>query len=354
MAQLTPKDIRSDIFAWYILLGHAGSAFGMVISGWLVQEMIYGAELGNTGPYRVVFWIYALLGLVKFGMALALSNKCEPEAPKQEYQEVVEMGDTDAEGLLSDSDSAEGEEDDEFRKETQAPPRRNRVPPEVPPRGESKRRSLWPAISKESRSTMVKLCLLFSVDSAASGLATASWMTYFFTQKFHLPEGQLGTLFFASAIIGSAGVLAASSISKRIGLIKTMVFTHLPSAILLALIPMPSQAWLAMMFLLIRASMSSADQAPRQAFIASVVLPSERTAMMGTVNVVKTLSQSIGPVVTGGLAQAGRFWVAFVLAGTMKAAYDLGMLKMFLGYRTREDNAVDGAKENGREGRGQA
>lgn len=83
--------------------------------------------------------------------------------------------------------------------------------------------------------------------------------------------------------------------------------------------------------------MQNMDQAPRQAFLAAAVLPSERTAVMGAVNVVKTLSQSGGPVATGWLAGIGKFWVAFLIAGGMKASYDLAMLKMFLGYKSREE-----------------
>lgn len=83
--------------------------------------------------------------------------------------------------------------------------------------------------------------------------------------------------------------------------------------------------------------MQNMDQAPRQAFLAAAVLPSERTAVMGAVNVVKTLSQSGGPVATGWLAGIGKFWIAFLIAGAMKASYDLAMLKMFLGYRSREE-----------------
>lgn len=79
------------------------------------------------------------------------------------------------------------------------------------------------------------------------------------------------------------------------------------------------------------------DQAPRQAFLSAAVLPTERTAVMGVVNVVKTLAQSGGPVVTGWLAGREKFWVAFLVAGGMKAAYDLALLKMFLGYRSAEE-----------------
>lgn len=95
------------------------------------------------------------------------------------------------------------------------------------------------------------------------------------------------------------------------------------------------------------------DVAPRQAFLAAAVLPSERTAVMGVVNVVKTLSQSAGPVITGGLAGSGKFWVAFLVAGSMKATYDLGMLAMFLGFKgheEREEGRREEANGQGEEG----
>lgn len=87
------------------------------------------------------------------------------------------------------------------------------------------------------------------------------------------------------------------------------------------------------------------DTAPRSAFLAAVVLPNERTAVMGTINVVKTSSQSLGPLVTGVLATRNLFWVAFMVAGALKATYDLGMLAIFMGYKTREERAMEDPRE---------
>lgn len=244
------------------------------------------------------------------------------------------MDDVESEGLLSDDEGGQAEQ---VESKVRAP---------LP---EMKRKSIWPAISPASRNILIKLCILFAVDSLASGLVPLSWITYFFNRKFKVPEGQLGTLFFTTNIISSISNLAASSLSKRIGLIKTMVFTHLPSAIFLALIPLPSHAWLSMIFLILRSCMQNMDQAPRQAFLSAAVLPSERTAIMGVVNVVKTLSQSGGPIATGWLAQIGKFWIAFLIAGAMKASYDLAMLKMFLGYRSREEEEESRKQQQGGE-----
>lgn len=112
-----------------------------------------------------------------------------------------------------------------------------------------------------------------------------------------------------------------------------MVFTHLPSAVFLALIPAPSSLPLSLLFLILRACTQSMDVAPRSAFLAAVLLPSERTAVMGAINVVKIAAQSLGPLITGVLAGKGLFWVSFVLAGSLKASYDVGLLGVFKNYR---------------------
>jgi sugar phosphate permease len=118
-----------------------------------------------------------------------------------------------------------------------------------------------------------------------------------------------------------------------------MVFTHLPSAISLALIPIPDNIHFAMLFLILRSCTQSMDVAPRSAFLAAVILPNERTAVMGLINVVKTSASSIGPYITGLLAGKDLFWISFVIAGSLKAIYDLGVLAVFAGYVSREDKA---------------
>ena len=314
-------------------MGNAGTACGTVFCGWIVQWLSSIDTWTDTQAYRTIFWIYALLGLVKLGLSLMLTAACEPEPKKPEIEDQLDLDEVEAEGLLSDEEADS--------------------PREPAPRSQRRkvRTSVWPNISPGSRSILLKLCLLFAIDSLASGLVPMSWITYFFTRKFSLPEGFLGTLFFVTNIVSSISNLVASSLAKRIGLIKTMVFTHLPSAIFLALIPLPGNVGLATTFLILRSCMAHMDQAPRQAFLAAAVLPNERTAVMGVVNVVKTLSQSAGPVATGWLATVQKFWIAFLVAGGMKASYDLAMLKMFLGYKSREEqqreDEEDTARANG-------
>lgn len=124
-----------------------------------------------------------------------------------------------------------------------------------------------------------------------------------------------------------------------------MVFTHLPSALMLVLIPIPSTLGPAMTFLIIRACSQSMDTAPRTAFLTAVILPDERTAVMGIINVIKTMSQSFGPLVTGVLASKGMFGVSFVIAGVLKAVYDLGVLAAFTGHKSQKKEA--GLEEEG-------
>jgi MFS family permease len=320
VAQLTPPEMRSDVYAWYSLVGMAGIAFGVMTCGWSIHTLQELHGWSAIPAYRIIFQAYAVFGLLKFFFTMLLSSAVEAER----RHEVSEEVDPSTRPLLDPTTPQEME--DAAPHETAS---------------SYSWSSLLPQISPESRIILVNLCILFALDAFASGLAPLSWTTYFFHQKFDLEPGKLGSLFFTTSIIASASTLVASSISKRFGNVKTMVFTHLPSAVALALIPVPSNVSIAMLLLILRSCTQSMDVAPRSAFLAAVVLPAERTAVMGTINVVKTFSQSLGPLITGVLAGKGLFWVAFVMAGSLKVVYDLGMLAVFAGHRTREERIAE-------------
>lgn len=132
-----------------------------------------------------------------------------------------------------------------------------------------------------------------------------------------------------------------------------MVCTHLPSSLFLAALPLAPNLGTTIPLLIGRSMLSSMDQAPRSAFLSAIVLPGERTAVMGVVNIAKTMSQSAGPTVTGWLAGEGRFWVAFVVAGGLKGAYDVLLLGMFGGrvhVRKSEDVHGDEDEEDNNNG----
>ncbi len=189
--------------------------------------------------------------------------------------------------------------------------------------------------------------MLFALDNLGSSIAPLSWTTNYFKSRFELPENYLGSLFCPTSIIQALSVLVAASLARRIGNVKTMVFTHLPSSITLALLGFPSSLPIAMALLIFRASTQSMDSAPRSAFLAAILLPGERTAVMGAINVVKTAAQSIGPVITGALVEKNLFWVAFLIAGSMKAVYDVCLLGVFANHQTRDER--EARRERGEE-----
>ncbi|KAL5353890.1 hypothetical protein ACLOAV_001934 [Pseudogymnoascus australis] len=312
LAHLTKKEVRADIFAWYTLIGAGGYAFGLLVCGWMVEELKALDGWDDIRAYRVIFFAYSVFGLIKLFLVFALSKDCEamPEPPQDRPHEEAPL-----------------------------------LGVEDPSKSRQSFFGFFSHISPESLAVLLQLCLLFGLDSFASGLIPLSWVTVFFQRKFGITDGFLGTIFFTTNIIAALSTLGAASLARRIGNVRTMVFTHLPSAIFVALIAIPSQMPLALTFLILRSCSQSMDVAPRSAFVAAIVLPNERTAIMGIINVVKTFTAGLGPGITGVLFDHNVAWIAFVMAGSLKVVYDLGMLAVFKGHESREDKAVRLADE---------
>ncbi|KXT12919.1 hypothetical protein AC579_4127 [Pseudocercospora musae] len=323
LAHLSEAKTRSDIFALYVVAGTLGAASGSLGAGWATQS-VQSQGWSEIGSYRLVFWIYAMIGAVKAGLTLLLSKKCEAERPEPVPEVNVERRQQRGNVEEEEQPFLEGDEEEEERRP---------LKPEPP------NKPRWIQLSRTSQITLAKLCSLFFFDSLASGMVPASMIAYYVSRKFGIEEGTLGTIMASAQFVSSMGNMLASLVAKRIGLVRTMVFTHLPSAIFLALLPAPSSLLMTIVILVARSSLASMDQAPRSAFLSAVVLPEERTAVMGVVNTIKTMSQSSGPLITGILAQDSRFWIAFVVAGALKASYDLAMLSMFAGTKLEGDRA---------------
>ncbi|KAH7381028.1 major facilitator superfamily domain-containing protein [Cadophora sp. MPI-SDFR-AT-0126] len=228
LAHLTPLKIRT----------------GKLATGFIVQHLQTLDGWDQIKSYQAVFFAYAVLVKLYGGEEQRSNDGSEDEEP-----------------LISEMEDAEG----------------------VPRLRE--KRSLPPNISKESRAIVIKLCCLFEVDSLASGLVMGD---IFLLREILLEEGSLGTIFSVMAFLSATSSLVATSLSKRIGLIRTMVFTHLPSTTFLMLIPVPPSLAGALVFLILRSSLASMDIAPKAAFLSMVVLPEERTAVMGLISVVRT------------------------------------------------------------------
>ncbi|KAF2725927.1 MFS general substrate transporter [Polychaeton citri CBS 116435] len=329
LAHLSEAETRSDIFAWYVVLGTLGASLGSLACGWITQALQSGGWT-EIASFRLVFWVYAAIGVVKAAVTLLLDHRCEASVFRTTH---ASFTDEQAEG---------GEGSEGFLL-------MERQPSEAAPRSPPKWKSMFAQISRKSRRTLVKLCGLFFFDSLASGMVPNSLIAFYLERKFAMSEGRLGSIISVAQFMSSLGNVFASSIAKRIGLVRAMVYTHLPSAIFLALLPAPSSLFLTVVLLVARASLASMDQAPRSAFLSAVVLPEERTAVMGIVNTVKTMSQSSGPLITGSLAGSDRFWIAFVVAGSLKVGYDLGMLHMFLNIKLEGDRGAQNPETNERE-----
>jgi MFS family permease len=316
LAHLTTPETRTYVLTWYVVIATLGSAFGIALCGVVVDGL--RPEWSQLRAYHFVFWIYAIVGAVNLILSLFLSKECELDSkpkpsPANQPNDAAETGDPNSETrpLLGDQngrESADGSDDD--------------------PKKE--RKSIFSGISKESQGVLFRLSLIMFIDSFASGMVPFSLINYYVDGKFHLPKKRLGEIMSVTWAFSAISNMFAGSIARRIGLIKTMVFTHLPSAVFLALLPVPQSLTFTILLLLARACLSSMDQGPRSAFISAVVKPEERTAVMGIVNVLKTLAQSAGPWTTGGLANHGLFWVAFVTAGSLKGTYDLLLLIFFV------------------------
>ncbi|KAH8840805.1 hypothetical protein MCOR01_007494 [Pyricularia oryzae] len=324
VAQLTPAAHRSDVYAWYSLMGTAGAATGIISCGWTVQSLQRNKGWSETKAFQAIFLAYAAFGVIKLALTLCLNSDVEAEVAKI-LPQAAAASEGERRPLLAGNEAgANGQSQDAPAAEAKA----------------ESRWSLLPQIRKEGRLVIVNLCLLFMLDSFASGLVSLSWISYYFKSTYNMELGTLGSVFFTTNAIAAISMLVASSLAKRFGNVNTMVFTHLPSSIFLALIPVPSlQLSLAALFL--RHCTASMDAGPRSAFLAAVIRPSERTAVMGLINTLKTIAQSVGPSATGFLAGSGHFWVAFVVAGSLKATYDLGLLAVFKNHEKEELGRMD-------------
>jgi len=188
-----------------------------------------------------------------------------------------------------------------------------------------------------SRRTVAKLATLFGLDAFAGALVVQSLVAYWFFIRWGLDPAQLAVLFFAVNVLSGLSLLAAGWLAARFGLLNTMVFTHLPSNVLLMLVPLMPSAGLAVALFLMRMSISQMDVPTRQSYTMAVVDPDERTATAGLTNVARTASSAFSPLVTGIAFAAGSFALPFLLAGALKIAYDGLIYATFRGVRPPEE-----------------
>jgi MFS family permease len=178
-----------------------------------------------------------------------------------------------------------------------------------------------------------RLAALFGVDALAGGLVLQSFIAYWLTLRFGVDAAALGWLFFGTNALAALSFLAAAPIAERIGLLETMVFTHLPSNVLLLVVPLMPTFPLAAAVLLARFALSQMDVPTRQAFTMSVVPPHERARAAGLTNAVRPAAAAAAPLLAGLAVQGAAFGLPFYLAGGLKIGYDVAVFALFRGVR---------------------
>ena len=188
-----------------------------------------------------------------------------------------------------------------------------------------------------SAGTVARLGALFGMDAFAGGLVVQSLVAYWFFLRWGFDPGQLGVLFFFVNVLSGLSLLAAGWIASRIGLINTMVFTHLPSSLLLVLVPLMPTGPLAAAMFLARMTISQLDVPTRQSYTMAVVDPDERTATAGLTNVARSTASAISPAITGWAFSVASLGLPFFAAGAIKVVYDLLVFTSFRGLRPPEE-----------------
>jgi MFS family permease len=191
-----------------------------------------------------------------------------------------------------------------------------------------------------SRAVVARLAGLFALDAFGGGFVVQSFAAYWFYLRYGVEPATLGTLFFAANVLAGLSALVASRLAARIGLVNTMVLTHLPSNVLLILIPLMPTLPLAIFVLLLRFSISQMDVPTRQSYTMAVVSPEERAAASGVTGVARTVGAAVSPLLAGLLfAHASSIDVPFYIAGSLKITYDLLLFRAFRSVKPVEETA---------------
>ena len=194
---------------------------------------------------------------------------------------------------------------------------------------EMRRVELQRRVTPETRTTLAKICGLFAIDAVAGGFLTTALLSFFFYQRFGVDIAAIGVLFFVARVANAASHLAAAWLAKRIGLVNTMVFTHIPSSVLLLTVPfMPNFTTAAILFLL-RESLVEMDVPTRQSYVMAVVRPEERTFASGITHLVRLAGWAVAPVVAGALMTGASLAVPLFVGASMKIFYDLALWYAF-------------------------
>jgi MFS family permease len=193
------------------------------------------------------------------------------------------------------------------------------------------------ALSPESRAVVWKICALFGLDGVGGGFLTSALLSYFFFERFGVGPGTVGALFFAARLLNALSHLLAAWLARRIGLVNTMVFTHLPSSLLLVTVGFAPNFAVAAVLFLLREGLVEMDVPTRSSYVAAVVRPEERAFANGATLLVRLGAWAVAPAFAGLLMQGRSLAVPLVVAAAMKIAYDLLLYAAFRGLKPPEE-----------------
>jgi len=274
LSQIIANEKRTSVFAWYNLAGAVAIALGSLSSGFLSQ-FLQNIGFSSVESYRALIMCYALMGVGLGVLFKQLSSAVEVNKPLQGGLNLTT-------GL------------------------------------------------QRSKSTVLSLSALFALDAFGGGFVMQSIVAYWFYARFQVDLVVLGSIFFGANLLAGLSSLLAALLAKRIGLINTMVFTHIPSNLLLILIPFMPTLGLAITFLFLRFSISQMDVPTRQSYLMAVVEPSERSSAAGIAGVARTIGAALAPICAGPLlASSALMGFPFIIAGSLKIAYDIVLYRKF-------------------------
>jgi MFS family permease len=274
LAQAARGHDRTRLFAWYNLAGSLATAMGALTGGFLTQ-LVHQAGATQLASYQAAVVAYAATGLVLAALFSQLTQEVElVDGPARASRPCFGLG--------------------------------------------------------RSRGMVLKLSSLFAVDAFAGGFVMQSLVAYWFHVRFGVEAGVLGSIFFGANVLAAISALSAARLARRFGLLNTMVFTHLPSNVLLVLVPLMPSLPLAIAVLLLRFSISQMDVPTRQSYTMAAVSPEERSAAGGVTGVARTVGASLSPVIAGWMLGVMALLSApFFVAGGVKIAYDLLLYATF-------------------------
>lgn len=281
LAQIVPNDQRTHTFAWYSLVGSFATALG-ALSGGALAQALQAAGIEPLTSYRAIVIGYAVMGLVLAALFSRLSPDVEANA-------IARPAAQSRLGL------------------------------------------------HRSRGVVLKLSALFAMDAFGGGFVVQSLVAYWFHVRFGVDPAVLGSIFFGANILAGVSALSAGWLASKIGLINTMVYTHVPSNILLVLVPLMPSLPLAIVVLLLRFSISQMDVPTRQSYTMAVVDSDERSAASGVTTVARSIGAAISPLLAGALIGASLISVPFFLSGGIKIIYDMTLYFSFRATKPPEE-----------------